>query len=129
MINKFSWSGFYILNSNSKLFCANYRHVFGRLAESLILKKEFDSARTVLNNCLMIMPNNVVYYDIMMLKIAECYYSISEFEKANEISKTISYNVKQNKISLQNEEQKKAIIKYLRELAEKYNQKQILKNL
>jgi hypothetical protein len=54
----------------------NFRNNFARLAETLLMKNEKDSALNVLNKCLEEMPDKTVPYNVMMLRPVELYYAI-----------------------------------------------------
>lgn len=61
------------------------RNNFNRLAGALIAQNKKDSARTVLNKIVDLMPQKKYPYDIFTLGIAESYYKLNENEKANKI--------------------------------------------
>jgi hypothetical protein len=59
----------------------NLRNNFSRLAESLLREGKPDSALTVLNKCLEVMPDKTVPYNIMMIRIAELYYMAGRYNE------------------------------------------------
>jgi hypothetical protein len=135
LMTKFDWSSINKIATHEKLVCDNYRSNFYNLAEALIKENKPDSARLVLDKCIEIMPNEIVYYDFFMIPIIRSYYKIEEFEKANKIAKALANNMQENtdnhnNISIATRiEQRNVVIKNLKELATKYNQPEILKLL
>lgn len=135
LMTKFDWSGINKITPHEKLICNNYRDNFYSLAQALIRENKLDSARLVLDKCIEIMPNEIVYYDFYMIPIIESYYKLEEFEKANKIAKVLANNLNEDTFNhsdtsiLSLPELKNATTKKLIELATKYNQPEILKLL
>lgn len=133
LMTKFDWNGLNKAASHEKLICLNYRSNFNRLAESLIKENKQDAAKRVLEKCVEIMPNEIVYYDIFMIPVIECYYKLNEFEKANSMVKVLMYNFNNNvsnyrDITLaEHADHRAKAINRLKELAIEYNQQEILK--
>jgi tetratricopeptide (TPR) repeat protein len=134
-MTKFDWSGLNKINSHEKLLCMNYRNNFSRLACALISDNKLDSARLVLDKCIEIIPNEIVYYDSYLLPIIECYYKLKEYTKANDIAKVLANNLNNNIDNyyditiVTRSDNKIEAIKRLEELATIYNQIDILKLL
>jgi len=63
------------------------RNNFTRLAEALLQEHKKDSAITVLDRCMYLMPNSKLPYDLFVPPIAEAYYKCDQHDKANEIVK------------------------------------------
>ena len=81
----------YIDENNSRII-ANYRSIFARLADGLIDEGKKDSALTVLNRCMEVIPPSTVPLNYLSLSMIEGYY------KADAIDKGITYS----KIMLEN---------------------------
>jgi len=79
LMNEFLWGnmndpGVY-LDQNNINMTTNLRNNFGRLAEGLLMEGKRDSAITVLDRCIEVMPDETVPYNLMMLRIIELYYT------------------------------------------------------
>ncbi len=78
MMNKFQWGNMadkrVYLDMNNLNMTMNFRNNFGRLSENLLEAGKKDSAIAVLDKCVEVMPDETVPYNVMMLRIAECYY-------------------------------------------------------
>jgi hypothetical protein len=104
----------------------------------LIKRNQNDSANKVLDKLLMLFPNNIMYFDVYMIQVADDYYKIKEYAKANEIVKTIAYNFKNNNKSDYNYPDDGtfhssytavAIYAELQRMAKEYDQQDLLKYL
>ena len=89
VMNKFKWgnlgdSTIYLDETNMRM-TLNFKNNFSRLADALILEKDFVRAEKVLDKCLTVMPNEAIAYSFFNLPIAEGYYKIGKPEKAREI--------------------------------------------
>jgi hypothetical protein len=97
MINKFKWGGIdnpdVYIDENVMRMLSNYRNNFGRLAEALITEGKADSAKTVLDKCLQLMPDSIIPYDIFTLSLIESYFRLNDPEKALEMTNTLKDNV------------------------------------
>lgn len=80
MMNKFLWGNMnredVYLDQNNLNMTMNFRNNFSRLAETLVMKNEKDSAMKVLDKCMSEMPDKTVPYNVMMLRPIELYYAI-----------------------------------------------------
>lgn len=89
MVNKFLWGNMsdprVYLDQNNLNMTMNLRNNFSRLAETLLTEGKRDSALTVLDKCLEVMPDKTVPYNIMMLRIIELYYSAANFNNRPQI--------------------------------------------
>ncbi len=94
MINKFKWGGInnpkVYLDDNNLRMASNFRNNFAKLAEALITEGKKDSALTVLDKCIEVMPNSTIPYNYYSLPIADNYYRLNKPEKANEIIKIVN---------------------------------------
>ena len=68
------------------------RHIFNRLAETLIRENKKDSALRVLDKSLEIMPHNKVPYDVFSINQAEYYYLAGDSAKGSTILNGFSDN-------------------------------------
>lgn len=94
VMNKFKWGGMpadeqIYMDENNLRMTNNIRLQFANLAEELINEEKIDKARTILNECLRVMPDHNVPYDRLMLPIVESLYKIGEDEKANAITEIV----------------------------------------
>jgi len=135
MMDIFDFASIEKASQSEKYFCSNYRYFFQNLANTLIVEHKNDSAKTVLDKCIEIIPNKLVPFDYYMVYIIENYYSIGEFEKANQIIKQLIYNLKnanevyEEKSLLQIKENQEATLEKINELASQYSQLEIIENL
>ncbi len=80
MMKKFEWGNMnderVYLDENNLRMTTNFRINFSRLAEELLAEGKRDSAITVLDKCIEIMPDKTVPYNYFMARIAELYYRV-----------------------------------------------------
>jgi hypothetical protein len=85
MVNEFKWGNMnderVYLDQNNLNMTMNMRNNFSRLAESLLREGKRDSAIVALDRCLEVMPDKTVPFNIMMIRIAELYYAVANFNK------------------------------------------------
>ena len=62
------------LDENNMRMTTNFRINFSRLAEELLIEGHRDSAISVLDKCIEVMPDKTVPYNYFMTKVAELYY-------------------------------------------------------
>ncbi len=135
LMTSFDWSGLDALSSNEFFLCGNYRFIFQRLADALIRENKTDSAKLVLNRSLEIFPNEILPFDFSMLLLIKSYYELQEFGIANEMIKQILLNLKADLISQKGlsanelEDYKEAGRNWIRELAIRYDQDEIVREL
>jgi hypothetical protein len=128
----FDWNGLYNISSDEKLFCLNYKDNFQRLAGALIKENKPDSAKSVLNKCIEILPNEKLPFDYIMIYLIEEYYKIREFEKGNQITRQLIYNLQNNidnynnLTAQQRSDYRAAVMGKIKELANEYDQKEII---
>lgn len=89
MMNKFQWGnltgeGVYLDETNLRM-CMNFRNNFARLAFSLLEEGKKDSALSVLDRCMEVLPESAVPYNYFVLPVAEAYYAAGAVDKANAI--------------------------------------------
>ena len=89
VMNKFNWGNInhpaVYLDENNRRMLMNLKNNYTRLAGALIKENKIDSARSVLDKCVDLIPDDKVppsFYDIF---IADNYYKIGDNEKANKI--------------------------------------------
>jgi hypothetical protein len=82
LINKFVWGNIndpkVYLDENNLRMTMNLRNNFARLADALIAEGKIDSAITVLDRCIEVMPEETVPYNVFVLGVAEAYYKIAK---------------------------------------------------
>ncbi len=97
LMNKFKWGnlgepGVYLDENNARMFM-NFRSLFGRLSDALIFEGKKDSALSVLDRCVEVMPDAAARYDFFSVPIAAGYYKLGQVAKGNAIAeKLISYS-------------------------------------
>jgi hypothetical protein len=126
----FTWQG----NQQSQMldfrFRNNYAVEFGWLAYALMQEKKNVKAKEVLDAYFSAFPNTCSPFDNSVIYLMECYYSLGEIDKANDIGKCILINMQQKRIhkaslfdttseSSLNSKTTSEII----EMADKYNQR------
>jgi hypothetical protein len=67
----------------------NFRNIFYRLAEQLIVEGKKDSAVKVLDYCLKVMPNEKIQYDVFVVRLVEGYFLAGAVQKANDLAKQV----------------------------------------
>lgn len=70
-----------------------YRLIYNRLANYYIEKDQFQKAESILDQCMLLYPNELSYYSFDTLWIIESYYKIKSFEKAKHIQKQLLNNL------------------------------------
>jgi hypothetical protein len=70
------------LDENIQRMTMNLRSNFTRLADALVREKKTDSAKTVLDYCQKVFPENNVPYNIFMIRFPEVYYASGDKESA-----------------------------------------------
>ncbi len=68
----------------------NFRNNFGRLANELIAEGDTTRARTTLERCMEVMPNDRIPFNYFMVPVIEAYYKIGETGLANSYLLTLS---------------------------------------
>jgi len=133
--NKFNWwSNDTKIIAGEKGMSLNYRYNFSKLINVLIDKNKLDSSRKVLNLVAEKFPDNQVYYDNGMYYYVQAYYKLNEFEKGNQIIRTVIYNLKHNlsnygdEYAMQ-ESEKRALIEQFKELAKQFKQDDLVRML
>jgi tetratricopeptide (TPR) repeat protein len=90
---KFAWGGMnkseIYMDENNRRMCMNFRNNFARLAGDYIRQGKKEKALEVLDKCLEVIPHKNVPYNQFMVSIAEHYYRLGAYDKANEIVKIL----------------------------------------
>lgn len=93
LMNKFVWGGMetteVYMDENNRRMCMNFRNNFSRLAGEYIRLGNNKKAVEVLDRCMAVIPENNVPYNQFVISIAELYYKVGEFEKANNIVRVL----------------------------------------
>jgi hypothetical protein len=89
MIEQFRWGGInnpgiYLDETNLRM-ASNFRNNFSRLANQLIEENKIDSALTVLDKCMEVLPHETVPFNYMLIPVIEAYYKAGSTEGANEL--------------------------------------------
>jgi len=97
MMNKFKWGGIenpdVYLDENNLRMTSTLRHMFSRLAGALINEGKKDSALTVLDYCMKVIPGETVPHNsTVSLILASQYYQLEQNEKGDEIMKIMLTN-------------------------------------
>lgn len=131
LMTGFDWVGISKATQDENLMCSLIRFNVERLADALITENKLDSAKIVLDKCLVALPNEKVFFDFyQMSSIAEDYYKIKQFETGNKILKQIVTNLHNREIHPLSPEDDLALMEnYIKELARKYNQIELVKEI
>ncbi|MDT8411004.1 MAG: DUF2723 domain-containing protein [Vicingaceae bacterium] len=93
LMTKFEWGGMnkseIYMDENNRRMCMNFRNNFARLAGDFIRQGKKEKALEVLDKCLEVIPHKNVPYNQFMVSIAEHYYRLEAYDKANEIVKIL----------------------------------------
>ncbi|MFT5666886.1 MAG: hypothetical protein ACI9DK_001071 [Vicingaceae bacterium] len=89
MMEDFHWGGMdkheIYMDETNRRMTMSLRITFSRLADQLIAENKLDKAKLALDKAFEVMPEENVPYDYFVMFLAENYYAIGEFERANEI--------------------------------------------
>lgn len=93
LMTEFEWGGMnkseIYMDENNRRMCMNFRNNFARLAGDYIRQGKKEKALEVLDKCLEVIPHKNVPYNQFMVSIAEHYYRLGAYDKANEIVKIL----------------------------------------
>lgn len=93
LMTKFEWGGMdkseIYMDENNRRMCMNFRNNFARLAGDFIRQEKKEKALEVLDKCIEVIPHKNVPYNQFMVSIAEHYYRLEAYDKANEIVKIL----------------------------------------
>lgn len=94
IMNTFKWGGIdkpsVYLDENNRRMLMNIKNDFARLANALVKEAKIDSAITVLDKAVKIMPQDKIPYSYYDLLIAEAYYQSKSPEKADKIMQIVA---------------------------------------
>jgi hypothetical protein len=89
MMNKFKWGGIenpkVYLDENNLRMTSTLRRMFSTLAGALIVEGKKDSALTVLDYCMKVIPSETVPHNYFSVILASQYYQLGQKEKAEAI--------------------------------------------
>jgi len=89
LMEDFHWGGMdtddIYMDETNRRMTMSLRITFSRLADQLIAENKLDKAKLALDKAFEVMPEHNVPYDYFVMFLAENYYGIGEFERANEI--------------------------------------------
>lgn len=90
MVEEFKWGNMdkphVYHGTETERMSLNYRSMFARLANALIAEEEEEKALKTLDRCLEAIPHESILMNFSGAGLAEGYYKLGEFEKANEIA-------------------------------------------
>jgi len=133
MMKYFDKSGIGKVVEIEKLPLVNYRNILYRLAEALIIENQKDKAVTILDKGVELIPDNILFFDVYMIPFVDYYFTLNEFEKGNKIAKKIVENIKNDKSNFNtgsiSDDYKQQWLYMIKDIAEKYNQQELLKEL
>jgi len=99
IMNTFKWGGIekenVYLDENNRRMLMNIKNNFARLANALVKEGKIDSAITVLDKAVEIMPETKIPYSYYDLLIAEAYYQANQAEKADRIMQIVANHTKE----------------------------------
>ncbi|HOI48234.1 MAG TPA: hypothetical protein PK167_02945, partial [Prolixibacteraceae bacterium] len=92
LMNKFKWGNLndpkvYIDENNARMM-SNIRNNFNRLAAALVEEGKADSALTVIDKCMELVPSEVVPYDYFALDVINTLYMAGAKEKAAQMTRS-----------------------------------------
>lgn len=135
IMNNYDWTGMEKISSGEGIFETYYAYTFPLLAKALVQENKKDTACIVLDKCIEIFPDKIVFYNISMIAFIKLYFEIGEFDKGNEIAKKLVKNIKEDKaIYFKNTskspiDEKKKALGYLKTIAERYEQEDLILEL
>jgi hypothetical protein len=93
MVETFEWGNMHkpevYHGTETERMSLNYRSMFARLANALIEEGENEKALKTLDRCLEAIPHESILMNFSAAGLAEGYYKLGEYEKANEISRQL----------------------------------------
>ena len=97
LMNKFKWGGInnpdVYLDENNLRMLSHMKNNFARLASALVEEGKKDSAITVLDKCMELMPESQIPPTYISIYLADAYYKAGAPEKANVLIKSLAENV------------------------------------
>jgi tetratricopeptide (TPR) repeat protein len=119
----------------------NFKSNFARLATQLYIENKKDKSKAVCDRCIELMPNDIIPYNYFNAQIAEVYYNLKEYEKANIIIKvlvesserelTYYFNLDQKKFNTIQEEMERqlALFNELVKMVKRHNLPELQKDI
>jgi hypothetical protein len=145
MMNTFRWGGIdnpkIYLDENIQRMLMNFKSNFARLATQLYIENKKDKSKAVCDRCIELMPNDIIPYNYFNAQIAEVYYNLKEYEKANIIIKvlvesserelTYYFNLDQKKFNTIQEEMERqlALFNELVKMVKRHNLPELQKDI
>lgn len=97
LIENFEWGGLAdqrnYYDENSRKILTNVRNHYSRLANSLYFEGRISESERVLDECVRLLPDNILLYDYYSVSMVKGYYRINKAGKANEIGRILAYNL------------------------------------
>jgi MFS family permease len=89
LMNKYVWGNIdrkdVYLDENNLRMTMNFRNIFARLANALLIEGKRDKAVKVLDRCMKIMPEETVPFNVFILGIIEDYFKAGELKKGLDV--------------------------------------------
>lgn len=93
MVKKFKWGNMHLPQvyhgTETERMSLNYRSMFARLANALIAEGEKEKALETLDRCMEVIPHESILLNFSAAGLAEAYYKLGEFDKANDIARKL----------------------------------------
>ena len=100
IMNKFKWGNMYDpevnLDVDNLRLAINFKNIFQRLADALILEGQTQKAIEVLDRAMAVLPEHNVPYNFFSLMIAEAYYNAGAIEQGNKIMESMMNTAEEN---------------------------------
>ncbi len=89
VMNKYAWGNInhkdVYLDENNLRMIMNFRNIFARLANALIMEGKHDSAVKALDFCMKTIPKETVPYNVFVIGLLEDYFKANEIKKGMDI--------------------------------------------
>ncbi len=90
MVHKFKWGNMHMPDvyhgTETERMSLNYRSMYARLANALIEEGKEEEAKETLDRCMEAIPHESILLNFSAAGIADAYYKLGEYEKANDIA-------------------------------------------
>lgn len=138
-MNKFKWGGIknpdVYIDETTRRMSMNLRNNFARLANALVYENKNDSAVSVCDRCLEVIPEEKITYDYFSLPFVEIYYKAGAKDKADalvkrfleindqELNYYFSFKKQKAKFVFSEKQQCLGILQRIKMITEEYNPK------
>ncbi|MGB0917080.1 MAG: protein O-mannosyl-transferase family [Flavobacteriales bacterium] len=94
MVNKFQWGNMHMPEvyhgTETERMSLNYRSMYARLANALIDEGKKEEALKTLDKCMEAIPHESILLNFSAAGLAEAYYKLEEYDKANDIARKMT---------------------------------------